>query len=244
MKKKANLLLVLFTCLIVSILLQLYGESNKTLLDNQYQYKLNYSYAGYYYEIYSYKTYYVVSKNKLIKCEKVKCEPSLIKTYRVDFKKKALDKANKFMDMIFSRTESNEISGLQDYDLNENESLLVRGIINGNEKIFKNKDFIYDTFEVMNEDYHSSYTNKGYHINNDGTITIAMGTRNTGGFAVSVLKATVVNNKLSIFVIEKGPDDGDVVTQAFTAPAITVRIKSNYDSVIVHDTYSNVWNEI
>ena len=244
MKKKANLLLVLFTCLIVSILLQLYGESNKTLLDNQYQYKLNYSYAGYYYEIYSYKTYFVVSKNKPIKCEKVKCDPALIKTYRVDFKKKALDKVNNFMDMIFSRTESNEINGLEDYDLTNNESLLVRGIINGNEKIFKNKNYTYDTFEVISEDYYSSYKNKGYHINDDGTITISMGTRNTGGFYLSVLKATIVDGKLSLFVMENGPGDGDVVTQAFTAPAITVRIKGTYNDVVVHDTYSNIWNEI
>lgn len=244
MKKKANLLLVLFTCLIISILLLLYGESNKTLLDNQYQYKLNYTYAGSYYEIYSYKTYYVVSRNKIVECVKAPCDHILEETYKVNFKKKALSKANMFMDMIFSRTEANEINGLQDYDLTENESLLVRGIINGNEKIFKNKEFTYDTFEVMNEDYYSSYTSKGYHINDDGTITISMGTRNTGGFSISVLKATIVNNKLSLFVMEKGPQDGDVVTQAFTNPAITIRIKGNYKDVVVHDTFSNVWNEI
>ena len=242
MKKKANLLLVLFTCLILSIIFLLYGESNKTLLDQQYQYKLNYSYAGSYYEIYSYKDHYVVSKNKIIQCVKAPCDPILEKTYKLNFKKKSLKKANLFMEELFRNSNTNELGGLVDADLTENEMFLMRGFINDNEKIFMKKSFTYPTYEVLSEDSYSSYTKKGFHRNEDGTITISMGTRNTGGYSVAILKVTVKDGNASIFVQEQSSSNDQVVTQAISNPATTIRIKENYSTISVHDSYGNQWS--
>lgn len=244
MKKKAFILLILFTGLILSFLFFLYQNNKKPYGEDNYQYKLSYIYAGVPYIIYSYGDSFTVIKQEYITCIKAPCNPILKDAYRVAFRRNSMRKANAFFEALFRNSNSNELSGLMEDDLTENELALLRGILNRNERIFQNKQFSFDSYEVVSEDYYGNYSKKGFHQNEDGSITISMGKRNTGGYSIGVLKATIKNQKLSIFVQEQGPKEGSIVTQAITNPQITIRMKEKYSSVVVHDAYSNSWEEL
>lgn len=62
--------------------------------------------------------------------------------------------------------------------------------------------------------------------------TAAMGSRSTGGFNISVREVSGDNEGIYVVVVETSPGPSCLVTQAFTAPAVAVRVPGDGRPVV------------
>lgn len=67
-------------------------------------------------------------------------------------------------------------------------------------------------------------------------IVAAMGTRATGGYAITVDSVTATPGALHVFVTERSPGRGCITTQAFTAPVDAVALPVDGRGVQFHET--------
>ncbi len=101
--------------------------------------------------------------------------------------------------------------------------------------ISKNTEYI--DYSIKNTSYYDSgYKNRGYYTTKeDGNyiVTIAMGSRSTGGYSIEVIKVQNEDGHVAIYVKETSPGIGDVVTQAFTYPIAQVSFKNDPGDLII-----------
>jgi hypothetical protein len=67
-------------------------------------------------------------------------------------------------------------------------------------------------------------------------IVAAMGTRNTGGYAITVDSVTATPGALHVFVTERSPGGSCGTTQALTAPVDAVALSSDVRAVQFHES--------
>jgi hypothetical protein len=71
-------------------------------------------------------------------------------------------------------------------------------------------------------------------------VAVAMGRKPTGGYVIKIQRIETTPSHLRIFVTERTPGPGDLVTQAFTAPFHFVAVaKSSLKPDFVRETESN-----
>lgn len=70
----------------------------------------------------------------------------------------------------------------------------------------------------------------------EAVVLAAMGTRNTGGYTITVDSATATAEAIHVFVTERSPGRACVTTQALTAPVHAVAIPADGRAVQFHET--------
>ena len=60
-----------------------------------------------------------------------------------------------------------------------------------------------------------------------------MGEKPTGGFSINVQKVKIKENSVIIYVTEKVPNPGDIVTEAFTYPSVSIKFNKIFDDIEV-----------
>jgi hypothetical protein len=60
-----------------------------------------------------------------------------------------------------------------------------------------------------------------------------MGKKPTGGFSINVQKVKIKENSVTIYVTEKVPNPGDIVTEAFTYPSVSIKFNKIIDDIEV-----------
>ena len=84
------------------------------------------------------------------------------------------------------------------------------------------------TYRIISggSDYSSEYGSRGFYVyeksSGEVLVTVAKGACNTGGYSISISKVKIDNDNVKIYVKEKEPAYGDIVTQAFTYPIAQV----------------------
>ncbi len=99
-----------------------------------------------------------------------------------------------------------------------------------------------DDYKVLNHTSNPAYKQKGYYIETKGgvtTVTIASGTKNTGGYTIDVKKVVYENSEATITVKETKPPKGSSTTQAITYPIVQVEFQSTPTKVSILDEYGN-----
>ena len=93
-----------------------------------------------------------------------------------------------------------------------------------------------DNYHILDKKNDSSYKQRGFYISKDNkTITIAQGSKNTGGYAITIVKIEYANDEAIIHVKETEPAPTDSVTQAFTNPIAQVEFTKPLNKVTVYD---------
>ena len=99
-----------------------------------------------------------------------------------------------------------------------------------------------DDYKILDHTSNSSYKQKGYYVETNGsitTITIASGTKNTGGYTIDIAKITYTNNEAIITVQETKPSKDSTVIQAITYPIVQVEFKTPPTKINVLDEFGD-----
>ena len=95
-------------------------------------------------------------------------------------------------------------------------------------------------FEAVSDSTYSGREEWGYsYVQEEGSIllTVYRGTKNTGGYGISVESVVGDEKHIDVTVVEENPDSepGAVVTEALTYPCCTVRIFINPQEISVRN---------
>ena len=141
-------------------------------------------------------------------------------------------------DEIFKDSEESFIS-VNNRELTESQNEIILNI-------FKRHKIIYELkYEILNnvDYYDKTYTNRGYRLYYDEDVegvllTIAMGERPTGGYSINIRKIKIKESSVTIYVTEKAPFEGEIVTEAITYPIISLRFNTvpHIEEIINSDT--------
>ena len=121
---------------------------------------------------------------------------------------------------IFKDSEETSIT-VNSKDLPENINEIILNI-------FKKHKIIYEfTFTILDNVnyYDKNFTERGYQLEYDKkgvTLTIAMGERPTGGYSIYIKKIKAQDGIVTIYVTEKSPFEGEIVTEATTYPVVKI----------------------
>ena len=105
-------------------------------------------------------------------------------------------------------------------------------------------------YEVINNlDNNKTYKQRGYtyEYDNGHKFTIAMGEKPTGGYSISIRKTKIKKLAIIIYVSEKEPGLGEIVTEALTYPIAQIKLNAyasniqivNYDTNEVYPRLKN-----
>ena len=112
-------------------------------------------------------------------------------------------------------------------DLTERQNEIILNILNRHNIVYELK---YEILKNVNL-YDYNYTKRGYKIDYDKktksyVLTIAMGKRPTGGYSINIKKIKVKSLKVTIYVTEKSPKEGEKVSKAVTYPIVKIRLNA------------------
>ncbi len=68
-------------------------------------------------------------------------------------------------------------------------------------------------------------------FDNDIIIAVFSGTKNTGGFSITIARMTETKGAIKVFVEEASPGRGCIVTQALTSPYHIVKVRKSLKAV-------------
>ncbi len=193
------------------------GNSNTNrVVDNKV---IHYYYGYYLFDIEINEEKLDVTRYTVVQCIQAPCDPIKDKMFTVNNK----DEYDELFNRIFSNSEEKEKTIYSD-KLSNDEYQVLLDIIG--EKDIRNteKYKIIDTVD----NYDSEYVDRGYHVEEeeDGNylITVAMGSRNTGGYSIKIKDVVINDNDVLIYVKETSPQADSVVTMAFTYPIAKVEL--------------------
>ena len=237
MKKNVLFIIVLLLILCGCKNTKTNKEKEIIKIDN-YNIVFSYNYDQYNIETKDNKIY--VTKYNIVQCVKAPCNPIKDKTYEVELNKEYKE----FIENLFKDKNDNTITIYKDM-LDNNQIKILSNILNID--IPKN-DILFKVNKT--DEYNTKYKNKGYYINKQSDdkilITIALGTKNTGGYSVELDRIYTDNKGTTyIYVKEISPNNGDVVTQAFTYPTIELELNKMPTNIkVVNNTTYEVYNEL
>ena len=123
-----------------------------------------------------------------------------------------------------------------------------------NENILKVLDKCHVVYQlrykvINNLDNNKTYKQRGYtyEYDNGHIFTIAMGEKPTGGYSISIRKTKIKKLAIIIYVSEKEPGLGEIVTEALTYPIAQIKLNAypsniqivNYDTNEVYPRLKN-----
>ena len=100
-----------------------------------------------------------------------------------------------------------------------------------------------ENYKVLESTNNSSYKLRGYYINGN-TITIASGSRNTGGYTIEVTDIVYTDTEVKITVKENIPPKDATTIQAITYPIVKIEFKQIPSKITVVDEKNNQLKEI
>ena len=103
----------------------------------------------------------------------------------------------------------------------ENKDYYIKGEFKGQYLDITKRGYYIDTLNEPNAPY--------YYI-------ICMGEKSTGGYSLEINEVRKVDEKVEIIVKENVPPAGEVVTQAFTYPTITVEFPTQQKDIVIKNT--------
>lgn len=128
------------------------------------------------------------------------------------------------------------------------------------EKIIKDETVIepintYNNYEIVDKGSNSSYVNRGYTIDSNNNITIALGQKNSGSYDMNISNIYVDKNAEYTIVVNVTEPTGDYQIQVLSYPFITIRfkeavkitnliIKDNNDNEFVNLSNTNTDNDV
>ena len=121
---------------------------------------------------------------------------------------------------IFKDSEETSIT-VNSKDLPENINEIILNIFKKHNIIY---EFTYTILDNVNY-YDKNFTERGYELEYDKkgvTLTIAMGERPTGGYSIYIKKIKAKDGIVTIYVTEKSPFEGEIVTEATTYPVAKI----------------------
>ena len=110
--------------------------------------------------------------------------------------------------------------------------LLVNSSKKENISIMTNKI----NYEIIDNNKYGRMHMRGFYIENDNDgidVIIGMGSKNTGGYSITLDKMVMEDDELVIYVNESSPKPTDIVTQAFTYPTLKVKVLNSTDKIKV-----------
>ena len=116
-------------------------------------------------------------------------------------------------DKIFEDSDHKEKS-VVDGDITEEQVKMIVNILENNKITSKLEYKILDNLGK----YNTKYKKRGYtyEMEDESVLyTIAMGEKTTGGYSIGIQKVKIKGNNVSIYITEKAPGMGDVVTFTF-----------------------------
>lgn len=113
------------------------------------------------------------------------------------------------------------------------------------EVLKENKIICLLEYEIINNLglYNSLYKNRGYlyfhNIEDDSvSYTIAMGLKPSGGYYIEVKEVVINGNDAIIYVIEKRPGKGELVSDALTYPIVQVKFNKSPSYIEIFNYYT------
>jgi len=93
-----------------------------------------------------------------------------------------------------------------------------------------------ENYTIKDSTNNSSYKQKGYYIDEKtNTITIAAGSKKTGGYKIEITKVDYNNNEAIIYIKEIAPEKTATTIQAITYPIIQIEFKEKLNKITVVD---------
>lgn len=241
MREKNYIVIGLSTLLVVFVINMVLLGFNVNLMSKvscndevkvDYDYLIHYYHGYNMYDIISYKdenTIKVVTYAQ-VKCEVKNCEFPKTSEYKL----KKLDKYKAVFEKIFDGRLYNEMS-LYAESIDES----YKGVINevvGLEtsspvtKPIEGKK----KYEIVDKYDDNRYVNRGYYfIEDENSVVIASGSKNTGGYSIDVSNIVINGNDVTIYVRETSPSPMSSVTMAFTYPTVKVRFYFEVGNITV-----------
>ena len=102
-------------------------------------------------------------------------------------------------------------------------------------------------YEIIDNDKYGRMHMRGFYIENvsDGIdVIIGMGSKNTGGYSITLDKIIMEDDELVIYVNESSPKPTDIVTQAFTYPTLKVKVLNNTDNIKVVNQNGTIFKRL
>lgn len=138
-------------------------------------------------------------------------------------------------DEIFKDSEKQEID-VKSNELTEKQNEIIL-------KIFDDYNVVYELrYEIITNlnNYNQTYKQRGYSYKYDDghKFTIAMGEKPTGGYFINIKKVKIKGLDIIVYVSEKEPSIGEIVTEALTYPIAQIKLNEfpasikiiNYDN--------------
>ena len=102
-------------------------------------------------------------------------------------------------------------------------------------------------YEIIDDNTYGRMYMRGYYIErvNDGIdIIIGLGSKNTGGYSLTLDKIVTEEDVVVIYVNETSPKPSDIVTEAFTYPTLKLKVNINIDNIRVINQYGVEFNKL
>lgn len=91
--------------------------------------------------------------------------------------------------------------------------------------------------EGMQSSFEMYKNDRGYYYDAETQVlVIFMGQRSTGGYSIVLREIEAADGVLQVIVQEKSPGPNDIVTQAFTYPALILKLEDSYQDFNIQDT--------
>ena len=208
---------------IISLLIIIAQESSNNLALNYYHTDAKV------YSIVNEKDKFKISIKEVIFCFVEPCIFPILDEKIIDDEEDCKKLQNLFLE-IFKDSNENEIS-VNEKDLNAEQWNIIFNIFE------KYNVFSEIKYEIIKNGYYlSQYKERGYYcqkVNDTLIVIVTMGKKPTGGFSINVQKVKIKENSVNIYVIEKVPNPGDIVTEAFTYPSVSIKFNKIIDDIEV-----------
>ena len=200
----------------LSLLVSFYILLNAIIIVSSYSRYLEYNYES---SIFSIKenenNYKVEIRQGTIYCFKAPCKQNIIDELTIT-DKEDIDNLKTLFDEVL-KDENGKSVAYNDLSSKQNE--IIKNVFDRNS--------IFYTINGL-EQYNSKYEKRGYYYDEDVRqyrtfITVAMGEKPSGGYSIDVEKIEMNGEGVTIYVNEKEPEEGAMVTTVMTYPVVQTK---------------------
>lgn len=199
---------------------------------------LNYAADQYVYEIHRDNDSIKVSKNVQETCEKQPCNLKRISDYEIKFNKTQMTIIRLFMDLKFHFKSATKTITIDDLKTEVGKRSIYSMIHNN--ASFLSTD-TYKKYEVIDYEQMSGYPTKGYKYEpngNTGNLYVAMGEKETSGYALIVNQAYKKGDTIYFYIKEQKPSGDENNLSLVTHPMVQVALEENPANILVYNIES------
>ena len=220
---------------IIVIILAIFCKSKYISYSKNVHQVLNYSSGDYVYEIKRDNEKIRVKKSTKEGCVMEPCEIKELEEYNINFKEDKMKMIRFFLDIKF-QFKSKTLSITKD----DFHTFLSRNCIYS--MIHNKENFLsfqkYKKYEISDYEQMSSYTTRGYQVkqtDGNATLTIAMGEKQSSGYAMVVNSAYKIGNDLYVYIEEQIPSKEEQSLTVITHPMLQLQMSSSFEHIYVYN---------